>query len=156
MRNERRRSRRFPESPERDAAILTHRRHSYDARVLDVSAEGYRLAVKNPPAVEVGEVLGLKTVGGQFAVRVRNVELQPDGTLHIGCERTDDRPASRAQRMGELPRVERDKTITMRRLVRWTTYLFIFVVIFAVVLLMTIGFSGMRKLLQPVLQHLGL
>lgn len=156
MTDERRRSRRFPEVTGRDAAILTHGRKSYDARVIDVSAEGFRLEVPSGAKIEVGDVLGLKTVSGKFAVRVMNAELLADGGLRIGCIRTDDRPASRDERMAGMPRVDREARVTRQQFIRGMIYLLIFLVIFTAVLTATLGLDGMRKLLQPALRSLGM
>ena len=74
MGDERRKSYRFPPSEGSAGVALHHCGIDYPAKVMNISAEGFRLAIDvesdASPSVSVGDVALLTTDNGQQAVRV--------------------------------------------------------------------------------------
>ena len=103
MGDERRKSYRFPPSEGSAGVALHHGSVDYAAKVMNISAEGFRLALDvesdASPSVSVGDVALLTTDNGQHAVRVVNVDREI-GSLELGVVRLQDfrNPAARARR----------------------------------------------------------
>ncbi len=103
MGDERRKSYRFPPSEGSARVALHHGSVDYAAKVMNISAEGFRLALDvesgASPSVSVGDVALLTTDNGQHAVRIVNVDREI-GSLELGVVRLQDfrNPAARARR----------------------------------------------------------
>jgi hypothetical protein len=93
MGDERRKSYRFPPSEGSAGVALHHGGVDYAAKVMNISAEGFRLAIDvesdASPSVSVGDVALLTTDNGQHAVRVVNVD-RAIGSLELGVVRLQD------------------------------------------------------------------
>jgi hypothetical protein len=101
--DERRKSYRFPPSAESAGVALRIGNVDYAAKIVNVSAEGFRLALdmdpNTSPSVSVGDVGLLTTDNGQHTVRVANVYCEV-GSLELGVVRLQDfrNPSARTRR----------------------------------------------------------
>src|SRR5262245_37992797 len=102
MTDERRRSRRYSAMPGQDEATISCRRQAVSARVVDLSAGGFRISVESDPKCEVGDVVQLKTTGGRFEVRITNIERRDDAPMILGLQRISELPLAPAERMATL------------------------------------------------------
>jgi hypothetical protein len=89
MREDRRKSRRFPVLEQQQQATLRVGDVSIPARLVDQSATGFAVRVEEHPGVFPGEVVWLQTVAGWTEVRVVKARHDVDGT-QIGLERIAD------------------------------------------------------------------
>jgi thiol-disulfide isomerase/thioredoxin len=91
MGDERRKSYRFPPSEGSAGVALHHCGVDYAAKVMNISAEGFRLAidVESDASVSVGDVALLTTDNGQHSVRVVNLD-RAIGSLELGVVRLQD------------------------------------------------------------------
>jgi hypothetical protein len=106
MGDERRKNYRYPPSGGGEDVVLRHDGVNYSAKLLNVSAEGFRLgfnvdAAVGPavdPTVKVGDIAILETGNGSHEVRVANTQRE-NGTLLVGLLRLAElrEPASGAR-----------------------------------------------------------
>ena len=93
MGDERRKSYRFPPSEGSTGVALHHGGVDYAAKVMNISAEGFRLAIDvesdASPSVSVGDLALLTTDNGQHAVRIVNLDREI-GSLELGVVRLQD------------------------------------------------------------------
>ncbi len=106
MGDERRKNYRYPPTGGGEDVVLRHDGIDYPAKLVNISAEGFRLgfnvdAAVEPtvgPTVKVGDMAILETGNGSHEVRVANTQREKE-TLHLGLLRMAElrEPASRAQ-----------------------------------------------------------
>ena len=124
MSSDRRKSHRFPASPERAEAILRVGDDSIPVRLLDESAVGFLLQVNSHPGVYEGELVWLNTDASWTKVRVARIQCTSSG-VQLGLSRIDINaanvdpidnalidPKSRPNRFWRIPKNNRVPVIT--------------------------------------------
>ena len=103
---ERRRSRRYPMGPDQAAAIVELEGVRHPARIVDVSAEGFGVAVNASLPLQFGQEVKLLSTAGGHVIRIVHREFK-DGELLLGTIRlgeiAEPRQCHRARREFELP-----------------------------------------------------
>jgi hypothetical protein len=102
MQTDRRKNFRCPSSGDAESVVLRNRGIDQSAQIVNLSAEGFRIACEVPEGAEppqVDDVAILATHNGSYQVRVANVQVA-DGTVQLGLERLADlvRPSGRARK----------------------------------------------------------
>jgi thiol-disulfide isomerase/thioredoxin len=93
MGENRRKCYRYPVSGGSEAVVLRHAGVDRAAKLINLSAEGFRLDMDGESIVDVGDVVLLATSHGFHRVRVVNVARDHE-TLQLGLQRLEDLPAS--------------------------------------------------------------
>ena len=83
---EQRRFRRYPVEGH-DAATVEIDGRQHLSRLLNVSANGFRIALAHEPTVELGQVVLLRTSTGSHYAQIVNSHLK-NGELQLGLRRT--------------------------------------------------------------------
>ena len=102
MGDERRKYYRYPPAGGSQAVVLRHAGLERDAKLVNLSADGFRLDVDADSIVNVGDVVLLATSYGFHQVQVVNVSRE-NGALQLGLKRIKDLPASAAIAPEEEP-----------------------------------------------------
>jgi thiol-disulfide isomerase/thioredoxin len=95
MGDERRKYYRYPPAGGSQTVVLRHAGLEHDAKLVNLSADGFRLDVDADSMVNVGDVVLLATSYGFHQAQVVNVSRE-DGALKLGLKRIKDLPASAA------------------------------------------------------------
>jgi hypothetical protein len=93
MGDERRKYYRYPPAGGSQTVVIRHAGLERDAKLVNLSADGFRLDVDADSIVDVGDVVLLATSYGFHQVQVVNVSRE-NGALHLGLKRIKDLPAS--------------------------------------------------------------
>ncbi len=93
MGDERRKCYRYPASGGSETVVVRHAGVERSARLLNLSSDGFRLAMDEESIVEVGDIVLMATSNGFHRVKVMNVA-RDNGTLQLGLQRLQDLPAS--------------------------------------------------------------
>ena len=108
MGQERRKYYRYPVQGGSEAVVVRHQGVERPAKLVNLSAEGFRLDMDEESIVEVGDIVLMATSSGFHRVRVVNVA-RGNGTLQLGLQRLQDISASAVESKanGKRPRKER-------------------------------------------------
>jgi hypothetical protein len=114
MGQDRRKYYRYPVQGGSEAVVVRHQGVERPAKLVNLSADGFRLDMDEESIVEVGDIVLMATSSGFHRVRVVNVARE-NGTLQLGLQRLQDISASavESQANGKRPRKARPtRTIT--------------------------------------------
>jgi Thioredoxin-like len=100
MSDERRRYYRYPPNGGSETVVVRHQGVERPARLVNLSADGFRLDMDEESIVEVGDVVLMATSNGFHRVRVMNVA-RDNGTLQLGLQRLQDLPANAVESQAE-------------------------------------------------------
>lgn len=92
MQSERRKNFRCPSASDGETVVLRYKGVDQTAKVVDLSAEGFRIAFEAESGIEsakVGDVALLATRNGSHEVRIANVQIE-NQTVRLGLERVAD------------------------------------------------------------------
>ena len=89
MNAERRKCYRYPRANDGETVVVHHAGTNHVAKVVNFSAEGFRLNIEGDFTVEAGDIAVLQSGDGVFRVRLANVQRR-DGLLEVGAERIAD------------------------------------------------------------------
>jgi thiol-disulfide isomerase/thioredoxin len=108
MGEERRKYYRYPLQEGSEAVVVRHQGVERPAKLINLSADGFRLDMDEESIVEVGDIVLMATSSGFHRVRVMNVA-RGNGTLQLGLQRLQDLSASavESQAEGRRPRRKR-------------------------------------------------
>ncbi|HET6326924.1 MAG TPA: thioredoxin family protein [Planctomycetaceae bacterium] len=108
MGQERRKYYRYPSGSE--AVVVRHQGVERPAKLINLSADGFRLDMDEESIVEVGDVVLMATSSGFHRVRVMNVA-RGNGTLQLGLQRLQDISASAVEAQADRARPRRKKRV---------------------------------------------
>jgi hypothetical protein len=89
MRDERRRCYRYPPPIGSDDVLFWHRDVNHSAKLINFSAEGFRLRIEGELTSEIGDLARLETTNGKFLVRIANLR-RGEGTVELGLLRLQE------------------------------------------------------------------
>jgi hypothetical protein len=100
MGQERRKYYRYPVQGGSEAVVVRHQGVERPAKLVNLSADGFRLDMDEESIVEVGDIVLMATSSGFHRVRVVNVARE-SGTLQLGLQRLQDISASAVESQAE-------------------------------------------------------
>jgi Thioredoxin-like len=100
MGQERRKYYRYPVQGGSEAVVVRHQGVERPAKLVNLSADGFRLDMDEESIVEVGDIVLMATSSGFHRVRVVNVARE-GGTLQLGLQRLQDISASAVESQAE-------------------------------------------------------
>src|SRR5271170_4618080 len=106
MGEERRKYYRYPVQGGSETVVVRHQGVERPAKLVNLSADGFRLDMDEESIVEVGDIVLMATSSGFHRVRVVNVS-RDNGTLQLGLQRLQDLPASAVEKLAERERTPR-------------------------------------------------
>jgi hypothetical protein len=108
MGQERRKYYRYPVQGGSETVVVRHQGVERPAKLVNLSADGFRLDMDEESIVEVGDIVLMATSSGFHRVRVVNVARE-SGTLQLGLQRLQDIPASAVESQAEARNLRRKR-----------------------------------------------